>query len=186
MAIRKLGETVAEVNWSSKMPLPKDRYTIRCTDEKFGMNSNNNPMITREWEIVAPEVVMCGDQNVTVTGVKVQQYAVCKVKADDGTWDAKKSDSAYARLRDDLLLLGFDGEEIDDENPPLVAKGKVVEAILYGRKSESRKDATPEQRAKGAKVGDPITGLDGKPVVVYQPQIDSILGLSNAEVGSQY
>jgi hypothetical protein len=185
MAIRNLNQAV-EINWNSKMAFPKDRYTIRCTEEKFGMNSNNNPMITREWEVVAPETVQIGDQIVTVSGATIQQYLTSKVKGDGGQWDSKRSDGAFARLRDDLKLLGFEGEEIDDENPPLIAKGKVVEAILYGRVSKSFKEVTPEQRAKGQRNGDPIKDLDGKDVVVYQINIDSILGLSNAEVGSQY
>ena len=43
-------------------------------------------------------------------------------------------------------------------------------------------EPTPEERAKGQKIGKPIKGPDGKDVVVYQLQIETILGLSTTEV----
>lgn len=184
--IRKTSDGVS--SWNNKLPLPRDRYTLRCIEESFGLSkSSDNPMLSRTWEIVAPETVTIGDKQVSVAGQKVQQYLVTKVKdPDTGGWDAKKSDTKFGQLRDDLQKLGFEGEEIDDENPPLVAESKVVDAILYGKLNQAFKEMTAEQRASGAKVGSPITDASGQPIKTYQIQIDSILGLASPVEGGVY
>jgi|ERR1041385_4087862 hypothetical protein len=181
MAIRKLTDGVR--GWNSKMPFPKDRYTLRCIEESFSPSkSSGNPMITREWEICAPELVVIGDKEVDIDGLKVQQYVVI-----DNIKDAEKGNKAFGRFSDELTVLGFDDEEgIDTEKPPLVAKGKVVDAIVYGKEDVSRKTPTKEQLKKGIKQGDPIKGPDGKDIKTYQLTIESILGLSTVEVNRPY
>jgi hypothetical protein len=184
--IRNTSEGIS--NWSNKLPFPKDRYQMRCIEETFGLSkAHDNPMISRTWEITNPEVITIGDKQVGIAGVKVQQYLVCKVKdPETGSWDTKKSDNKFGALHDDLKALGFEGEEIDDENPPLMATGRIVDAILYGRIQQSFKEPTAEQRAKGMRVGDPIKDASGNEVKTYQIQIDTILGLSSTEAGVSY
>lgn len=184
MATRKVTEGVGM--WNNTIPFPKDRYVCHCISEERKKAASSNLMLVREWEIVKPETIKVGDKEFNIAGQKVTQYLTFKVHAvdDNGkaldTWDAAKCELAFGRLRDDLLKLGFDGEEIDDENPPLIAKGKTVDLILYGKEDKKYKSPTPEQIAKGIKRGDPIKGPDGKDIVAYQLQIDGgVFGLSD-------
>jgi hypothetical protein len=186
MAIRKTSEGISQ--WNNKLPFPKDRYTIRCIEESFGLSkSSDNPMISRTWEVLTPELVTIGDKQVNVAGAKIQQYVVCKVKdPETGGWDAKKSDVKFGQLRDDLTALGYEGEEIDDENPPMIGMGKVVDAILYGKVNQSFREPTPEEKAQGKRVGQPIKDGAGNDVKTYQINIDTILGLATAEANRPY
>ena len=180
MAIRKMTDGVS--SWNNKMPFPRERYQIRCVLEEFGLSSGDNPMITREFEILSPDTVPLGDRTVSVGGRTVMQWRVVKVKDD-----AAKSDKSFGQLRDELLMAGYphDGE-VDDENPPLYFKDKVFDAILYGKEDVSRRAPTPEQIKKGSKVGDPIKDANGKEIKTYQIQIDQILGLSTVETNKPY
>lgn len=183
MAIRKVTEGVSQ--WNSKIPFPKDRYVIHCLDEVFGISkSSGNPMLTREFEIVAPETVQVGEKTISLAGAKITQYRPTKVKAAEG-WDIAKSDKKFGELRDELLNCGFTGEDIDDENPPIFMKGKTFEAIVYAKEERSRKAQTPEQRAKG-EPGDAIKDASGKEVVTYQLQIEVILGQSTTKIDAAF
>lgn len=180
MAKRSITE--GSTSWNNKIPLPKDRRTLRCIEESFGLSqSSGNPMITRTWEIVEPNEIEIGDRKVDIDGVKVTQYLPTKNKED-----AEKSNKAFGRLVEDLKSLGYSESEIDDENPPLIAKGKVVDAIVYGKENKSFKPPTAEEKKNGARFGQPIKDAQGKDVVVYQPQIETILGLSTVEVNRPY
>jgi len=170
MSVRKATEGVSQ--WNNKIMFPKDRYTLQVIEEKCEPSSGGNPMITRTLQVIAPETAQVGDVTINVSGTKVTQFLVCKVSDGSGGWDAEKSDKAFGRLRDDLLLFDPSLEQIDDENPPLIAKGKFVDAVIYGREQKSYKNPTPEQIAKGQKIGDPIKDANGKDIVIYQPQIE--------------
>lgn len=189
MAIRKMNEGVS--GWNNKTPFPKDRYTICCIEEDFAPSkSSGNPMLTRTWEIINPELVQIGDRQVNVAGAKIIQYRTTKVKSTKdeieegmGPWNEQSSDKAFGGFRDELLTLGFDSEgEIDDENPPVFAKGKTVDAIVYAKEDKARKSPTAEQIRKRQQ-GDPILDADGNEVVTYQLQLDTILGLASKQVG---
>lgn len=185
MAIRKLSDGIG--GWNKKMMFPKNRYTARCLEEDFGINSNGNPMITRKWELVCPEPVDIGERKIDVDGLKITQYRVIKVKSEDGkTWDQDKSDKAFGSFSEELQVVGFDGADIDDENPPLFMKDKVVDLIAYGKKVKSFQSPSAEERAQGKKVGAPIKDADDKDVEEYQLQIDQILGLSTVDTGWPY
>jgi hypothetical protein len=187
MAIRKVTEGIG--SWNSKTPFPKDRYAICCIEESFAPSKGSgNPMITRVWEIVSPEVVTNGDRQMNVAGLKMTQYCITKVKdPETKEWDSEKSDKAFGRFATELQLLGYPPEQdVDDENPPLFAKGKTVDAIVSAKKDVARKNPTPEQLRKGQRFGDPIKDANGKDVETYQLQIESILGLSDIKVDAAY
>ena len=155
--------------WNNSTPFPQNSYTIRCIEETFGPSkSSGNPMITRKWEIVSPETVQIGDRQVSVAGQEITEYITCKVKNEDGDgWNVAKSDKAFGRLRDDLLLLGADASsDIDDENPPTIARGLEVIAYVYAKEQARLAAPTPEQLAKGQKQGSPVM-VDGKEVKRY-------------------
>lgn len=179
MAIRKMTDGVSQ--WKNTMPFPKDNYILNCLEETFAPSSGGNPMITRKFEIVSPSVVECGELKVSVAGLTIVQYRVLKNKdKETGEWDTKKSDKSWGDFRDELLNIGVDQDmEIDDENPPLLFKGKKFQGVVYGKKDVSRKPLTPEQIRKGIKQGDPIKDQDGNDIVSYQLQIEKIVGAAS-------
>lgn len=180
--IRKLNEGVS--SWTSRMPWPKDRYSITCIEESFGPSSGGSPMITRKWEIVNPEIVQFGEKNMNVAGLQITQFLVTKVKdKETGEWNQEKSDKAFGRFVEELQTVGYTEESIDDENPPLFMKNKTVDAIVYAKEDVARKAPTPEQIKRGQRYGDPIKDADGNDVKSYQLQIECILGVSQTKVG---
>ena len=189
MAIRKVSEGISQ--WNSKMEFPKDRYHIHCVEEEIGISKNSgNPMVTRTWEIICAgeggETITIGDKTIGIAGAKITQYRPTKVRTEDKEgWDPKKSDKAFGAFRDELVVCGFENEDIDDENPPAFMKGKTVEAVVYGQKSVSRKPQTPEQK-KNNEPGDAITDSAGKEIATYQLNIEMILGISDMKVNSPY
>lgn len=186
MAIVKMVDSTSVGSWKKSMPFPKNRYTMRCIEEDNQTSSNGNSMLVRTWEIYQPSPVTSvdGTKQLDIDGLKITQYLTYRVF--DGDEVNKESTSkAINALRDDLALLGFEGDEFDDENPPQIAKGKVVDAIIYGKKNQSFMEPSPEQRAKGQRVGEPIKDANGKDVVVYQLQIETILGLSTTEIANR-
>ncbi len=188
MAIRKVTDGVSQ--WNSKMEFPKDRYIIHCVEEEMGISKGSgNPMVTRNWEVIGSEngeTVQIGDKVIGIAGAKITQYRPTKVRTEDKEgWDPKKSDKAFGTFRDELIACGFDGESIDDENPPCFMKGKTVEAVVYGQKQVSRKPQTPEQK-KHNEPGDAIKDADGKEIATYQLNIEMILGLSSHTVAAPF
>ena len=186
MAMRKMNEGVS--GWNSKIEFPTNRYTLRCIEEEVGPSkSSGSVLVTREWEICCPEPVIIGDRQVSVDGLKFKQYVTVKVHDEDGeNWDEERSDKAFGRFRDELLIMGFDpSAEVDDENPPAFAKGKTFDAIVSGKKDVARKFPTPEQLKKH-QPGDPIKDANGKEVVSYQLQLNQILGPVSVEAGAVY
>jgi hypothetical protein len=186
MAIRKMADGVT-TGWNNKMPFPKDRYTITCIEETFDTSkSSGNPMLTQTWEIVAPEFVEQGDRKINVAGAKITRYCTTKVKSTkeelaEGApeWNAEKSDKAWGRYHDELIMLGYDDQgEVDDKNPPCFHKGKTVDAIVYAKADVARKSPTPEMLRKGIRQGEAIKDSEGNDVVTYQLNIETILGLA--------
>lgn len=177
--IKKLADGVS--GWHSKMTFPKDNYTLRCLEEEFSPSkSTGNPMVTREWEIVCPNPVEIDGRQIDIDGLKITQRTMV-----GNLQDEQKDAKAFGRFSEELKVLGFEGEDIDTENPPLIAKGKVVYAIVYGKEDVSRKSPTPEQKKKG-QLGDPIKGPDGKDIKTYQLNIETILGLSTTEINRPF
>lgn len=158
--------------WNSKIPFPTDNFKIRCIDEQFGASGNDSPMITLEFEIVAPESMNIGGVEVALQGTKLKHYMVTKSE------DAAKSESMKKRLDEFANKFGLPPIE-DVENPALGFKGKVVWALLKCDVQEKRKSPTAEQLAKGIKQGDVINNpIDGKPLINYWPRVDEVFGLA--------
>ena len=183
MANRKLNEGVG--SWNKSMAFPKNRYTLRCIEEDMKIANSGSVMCQRKWEICQGEPVVIGEKSIDIDGLTLTQYATTKVKGEEG-WDAEKSDKAFSRFAEDLQKCGFEGDEIDDENPPCFMKGKVVDAIVYGKEVISYQSPNAEQKAKGQKIGDPIKDANGKDIRETQLQIDQILGLSTTEINRPY
>lgn len=172
--------------WNRTIPFPTDRYLVRCIEEEFSESSSGNPMIVRTFELVQQAPIKVGDKQYDVDGQKITQYRVVKNADGQGGWDAEKTSKSQETLREELTKVGYTEESFDDENPPLIFKGKVFDAVVSGQKKTMYKAPTPEQVAKGHRVGDPIKGPDGKDTFTYQLNIDLIYGISTAEVNRPY
>lgn len=142
------------------IPINKDRVCFRIIDANFGPSASSpNNMITLEVEIYSPEtmkIVAAGLKEYSITGLKCKCYF-------------SFSDAALPRLIGPLPggkpgfmeNLGLK-PEIDTDNPDTEQfKGKCFSAIVGPDDRIPRKDITPDQRAAGQKVGDPITNEDG-------------------------
>lgn len=175
MANKEISSAIG--NWNNSIPFPKDAYALHCISEDLGFANSGSVMITREWEIVSPETVAIGDKTYNVAGQKIKQYLVTKVK-DGDNWDEKKSDASFSRLAEDYKTLGYTESSIDDENPKLIAKGRTVDAIVSAEEGTARRAPTPEQAAKGIKLGDPIK-VNGKEVKSFNLKINQIVGLNS-------
>ena len=185
MAVRELNKVEGMLTMKDK--LPRDRYVVRCTEEEFGESkSSGNSMITRTWEIVHPDSVQINGEAKIIAGLEVKQYLPTIVFDKEGERDDEKSDKALARIRDENSNLGLPCDVIDDENPALVAKGVIADAILSCEESKQFKSPTPEQTAKGQKYGDPIKDDAGKDVIVHRIKLDSILGRSSMEINKPF
>jgi hypothetical protein len=188
MAI-KVAPTVQKTGWNNRIFFPKDQYTLRILEEDNTPSKQGNPMVKLEFEIVNCPIKQIGDLQVDMNGTRFSSWFVTKiVKSDKAKTpeDIQKfSDKAFNDYDTILKKLGVDvSEGWDDENPPSV-KGKVFYAIVYGKAEPSYKSPTPEQIAKGQKVGDKIKDpVTGQEVIVYRPELDKgqIFGLCTEEV----
>jgi hypothetical protein len=189
MAVKKASTETQKVGWNSRIFFPKDQYTLRCIEEDHTPSKQGNPMVKAEFEIVNCPPKQIGDKLVDLNGTKLTSWFVTKiVKSDKAKTpeDVQKfSDKAFNDYDTILKKLGVDvSEGWDDENPPPI-KGKVFYAIVYGKPEKSYKSPTPEQIAKGQKVGDPIKDpVSGQEVIVYRPELDKnqIFGLCTEAV----
>jgi len=150
-------------------PAFKDRCVVRCTDHKFGPNSNDNPMITVNWEL-------CGIPNATGSvettmerAGKLYQLGGLRVKPSYFTLTQKAIDSFFAefwcKANNEKEFLS-----IDETNPDRdFLDSLCMEAIVSGFTQEERKQLTEEEKdalkAEGKQpLGEIITDGDGNPI----------------------
>lgn len=177
--------------YTSKVKFPKGAdYIIGCTDEGFAPSkSSNNPMITLEFEVRAPESKMIDGEEYNMAGTRVAPVYFVTVPMDAaGVVDKDKQKATVARLEKVCRAFGlpFDSATFNPENPTLGFKGKNVYAALYCESSEQRDDPTPEQLARkelGTIQKNPITG---EPRVRHNAKIDEIFGLAQTDATKPY
>ena len=184
MAIRET--TYLSGSLKSTDRLPNTRAVLRCIEEIFGDSAAGNQMITREWEVVNPEVVTINGMAKILAGTKVKQYLPTISRNEAGQRDDAKSDKALARLRDENKVLGLPWEQIDDENPVLNCKGLYADATVGADEYSLKEPATPEQLAQGIKVGKDRIGADGKPEKGYRVKLVGILGVATPVEGRSW
>jgi hypothetical protein len=159
--------------------LPKKRYTLLCKKESFGISKNSKqPMVTREWEIVAPEKLEINGIMTTIAGTELTQYLPLGANANPAKSLTAEQATANAveRYLSENGKLGLDSETVNTDNPTLSAEGKVVEAICNSR-------ATSPTESDGTPIYDPQTD---KPIVRYQPNLVEILGISKTQVNTAF
>ncbi len=159
--------------------LPRNRYVLRKIAESFGPSkSSGNPMITREWELIAPEVITVDGATVTIGGATAKQYLTLKVtNKPTPEENAEGTGKALSRYADEQKKLGLPYNEVDDENPALDQQPLIVDAICSSEEQASRMEPTDEQKAK-REPGSIIKDGEGNDVIRHTLKIEQILGLS--------
>ena len=186
MAIRNTENLPGSIRSTNRLP-PRTRCTVRCIEEKFSVSqSSGNPMITRTWEVVSPEIININGEDKVLAGTKVQQYLPTMSMDENGERNDAKSDKALARLRDENKVLGLTYEQIDDENPALECEGVIAEANLGPDEYSMKEPPTPEELALGQKFGKDRIGEDGKPVKGYRIKLEGILSRSTSSLNQPY
>lgn len=187
MALRDTAGMVGGLKSSDEIGF-NTRVRVRCLSEEFKPSSKGNLMIEREFEIVHPEVIELKDgRKVEIIGTELTQYRVTKnVDPVTKEHDKKESDKSWANYIDERHALGLPVDtQLDDENPPLDLKGKIIEATISSQASPQCEPLTAEDRAAGKKQGKPIM-LNGKAVIRYKPQIVALLQMAEQQVGQPY
>lgn len=150
-------------------PAMRDRYVIRCTEHKFGPNSNGNPMITIQWEVVGKPNKTGSVDTSLKRGDQEYQIAGLTVNASYFTLIKGKALSMYVDFWEKANP-GNQFEGVDEENPDRsFLDNLLMEAILSSTTQEMRKELTEEEKkakkdAGEAPLGEPITDEDGKPL----------------------
>lgn len=153
----------------------RDRYIIRCTAQKYGFSSKNNPMVTLDWEIVGYQTTDGQISTKLKRGESVYEIGGASCQ----TWHTL-SESALEMYFHNREVLGLgQTEEVDETNPPLDYLGITAHAILDADPSEQRKAPTPEQKAAG-KPGDLILDpVTNQPIKRNRVRVAQILGRAN-------
>lgn len=164
-------------------PAFRDRYIIRCIDKRFGPSSKDNPMIVLNWEIAGVPKGDSVDTKLTRGGV---DWDVVGLQTQPSYFTLIPG-PALDRFFDFQEKAGLPADEIDDENPDLTGyDGLLMEAIVTGSEQVERKALTPEERAEGKTVGDPILDGDGNEIKRTQLQVQSFLKKWQGEVPTPY
>ncbi len=166
----------------------RTRVTGRCISEKFGDSKKGNKMITREWEVVQPEVINLNGVNKALAGSKLVEYCTLESYDESGNVSAT-SPGLLARFRDEqvaLQLPDVNGSisaadyQIDPVAPLLNCNGVIADLNIGSEEFEYRNPATPEDLAAGRKFGSVKVGADGKPEKGYRLKLENVLGRSNS------
>lgn len=186
MSLVKREETSKSLNM--RMKLPDTRAAIQCIEEEFveSKGTPGNFHIHRTWQIIDHADVKIDGQEIDLTGRDIEKYTTTVWTDGRGgklSTDDKKVKKGLGRAYDEYDKLGIvlPAEGLDTENPPLEARGKVVDCMLISKEEQQTERPTPEQIARGQKVGDKKVDENGKPVMIFKLDIAYILGLSKVE-----
>lgn len=182
MAIVPRSNTTKSLNMRTK--LPDTRVALQCTEEEFVESKNSgNFHIHRTWQVIDQAECKVDGQDVDLSGTELEQYLTTKWSDGKGGFLVEtdsKVKKGLGRVYEDFEKLGIKGD-IDTDQPQMEAKGKVVDAVIGSQEQPMRDAPTPEQIAKGQKVGDIKLDDDGKQVMMFRPNIKYILALSKVE-----
>jgi hypothetical protein len=176
--------------WTTDIKIPQDSsYIIRIIEESFNPSkSSGNPMITLKAEIVSPEEVEVGEEQINIAGVQPSpMYYTTQVMDGEGVVNQEKTDNCAKRLKTLYTAFEMDATNINPENPTLGFKGKVVYALLYPDTTERRKSPTAAQLKAGQKQGDIMLNPKTKqPLVQHYIKVAEIFGLAPTDAAKPY
>lgn len=172
-------------------PAFRDRYVVRVTQSKFGPNSNDNPMITLNLEVVGKPnktgsvdtEVKRGENTYQIAGLNIMPVYFTLVKG--------KALSMYIDFWEKANP-GKEFEGVNEENPDReYLDGLLMEAILTSSNYDMRKELTDEEKeekkAAGEQaVGEVILDEDGKPITRQSVNISTWLKKYTGDVPNPY
>ena len=167
---------------------PQDNFILRCIEESFGPSkSSGNPMITLNYEIVAPETINVAGIEYSVQGLKITPGYYTTATLDDAEKTALNEQRVFKSSNPErpslYELFEVDSSGVDKNNPKLEFKGKLMHALLASEVKEKTKSPTAEQLKKGQKVGDVIKNpKTGKPEITFYPKIVKLYGIAEGGV----
>lgn len=177
----KKSETLLSLNPSVMIPTDIN-YTFRCVEETVEKSNNSGSlMIVRELELISPETIQFNGDNYGMAGMKQNQYITFKVSDGKGGFDSVKSQLAMGRVWTDYEKLGFEGDDIDENNPVLIAKGR---KLLFKMKNDEFTFTTPLTQADiaaGKKYGQGAPVIDeatGKPKIGFKHVLGYLQGVA--------
>lgn len=176
------------VSLNRTIKLPRNRYSLRITEEAFKMSAKNNaPMIVLSFEFVAPDTFVnpVDGSIVNIAGCKLKDKYITLQSKSDGVVDEKKSATCFNMYSDlrDLLGVPIGDDGIDIENPPKSMEGLIIDAVCDGEEFATRMDPTPEQRKRG-EMGAIIKDANGRELKSYTAVVVEILGLADPSIAN--
>jgi len=161
-------------------PAVRDRAVVRCIEHSFGPNSNQNPMVTTQWELIGfPQP----DGSIATTIKRgATEYKVAGIRTNSIFFTlTPKAIGFYV----DIWRAAHPGEalptEFDENNPELDwLNGLAMQAMIETRSDVQRKALTQEEKdqllleGKPA-IGDPITDDEGVEITRDSVRILSFL-----------
>lgn len=163
-------------DYNAKIQFPtNDNYVNRITEASFEVSKAGNAMIKLTAEVISPEVVEVGDDDVNIAGVETVNYYVVTNFLKSGEVDEEKTAKSRERLKELYDNLKLDYENIDLENPEVsVFRGMTVLSAMRSEFNEQHKAPTREQAAKGLP-GDVMKNPStGQVLGFYKPSISQI------------
>jgi len=171
-----------------KMGIPpafKERCAVRCTEQKFGPNKKQNPMITTKWELIGyfdqkgqlQTQMSRGGINYQLAGLSIRDvYFTLTDKAISFYGDFFQA------------ATGEPLTEIDETNPDITyLDGIKMQAIVQGRMEVDRRQLTDEEKealkAEGKEpIGEPILDDEGNKMEYANLNIARWLKPFNGEI----
>lgn len=157
----KKSETIKGITLMMQLPTTTS-YAVQCIEEKFLPSKNTGSfMIEREWQILDPSKIEINGETYDCAGTKVTQRLMVKMKDDKGNWDANKTAKVMRYVWEDYEALGYTEDDIDENNPPLIAKGVVANVEIKNVEQLFNEPVTQAELAEGKKIGKPKMMEDG-------------------------
>ena len=187
MPVIKKEDTTKGLNM--RIQLPSVKVAIQCMDEEFvESKSSGNFHIHRKWQVIQASEVKVNNDTIDLLGVELEQYLTTKWSDGKGGFlpvTDPKVKKGMNRVYENFEILKLDtGEGVDTDNPPLICKGIVADVVIGSQAQDLRNPPTPEQLAKGQKVGDvKLDDATGKPIQIFRPNISYFT--SRSEVAPQ-
>jgi hypothetical protein len=174
-------------DYNTRMQFPTGaNYVNRITEASFEVSKAGNAMLKLTAEVVSPEVVEVGEDDVNIAGVETTNYYVVTNFNKDGTEDEEKTTKSRERLETLYNNLGLDYKSIDFDNPDAsVFRGLVVLSSMRGEFNEQHAAPTRAQVAKnlpGDVMKNPKTG---QTLGFYKPTISEIFGIAPEGIASK-
>lgn len=153
---------------NASVKIPTQSYRVRVVGTEFGTSNSGNPKTTLKCEIIEPEAVDINGEQVRVAGLKFPMWLthVPHLVGDQRT----SSQAQVFELMDklgisELMDVDENGEyKYDTDQHKEYFLGCEFDIVLTSVERIKRARITPEEKAKGVKLGKAILDGEGKEI----------------------